>query len=270
MVTLVVVAAAFAGDPANKESADNTPVPEEQSQIASPTAYRWVFGDDSNILLARQAVDLYEFYKQKLVECDQQIQTVLASLRDKDHQHALTTKRAKRNRNTPQFDARTLLFQKTGVDLTTSDGIDTNTALKVISEVGTDIRRWPTAKHFASWLCLCPGNKISGGRVLSSKTRRSKNRAAAALRVAAQTLERSRSAMGAFYRRLESRMGAPSAITATAHKLARLIYALLRHGHPYVDIGQDAFDQQYRQRTLQSMTRRAKQFGYMLTPIPPA
>jgi len=222
---------------------------------------------DDHLFELRQAVDLYQFYKQKLLECDQQIQTMLESLPDKDRHHALAKKRTKQNRHTPPFDARTLLFQKTGVDLTTIDGIDTNTALKVISEIGTDIRRWPTAKHFASWLCLCPGNKTSGGRVLSSKTRHSKNRAAAALRIAAQTLERSRSAMGAYFRRLKARLGAPSAITATAHKLARLIYTLLLHGHPYIDIGQEAFEQQYRQRTLESLTRRAQQFGYTLTPI---
>jgi transposase len=224
---------------------------------------------DDHLFELRQATDLYRFYRQKLAECDAQIETVLGSLPDKDGSHSLEQKRTKRNRHTPAFDARTLLFQKTGVDLTTIDGIDTNTALKVISEIGTDIRRWPTVKHFASWLCLCPGNKVSGGRVLSSKTRRSKNRAAAALRVAAQTLERSRSAMGAYFRRLKARLGAPAAITATAHKLARLIYALLRHGQPYLDIGQDAFEEQYRQRIFKNLSRKAQQFGYILTPIPP-
>ena len=225
---------------------------------------------DDHVFELRQAVELYQFYQQKFAECDQEIQTMLQSLPDKDHQHPLTKKRTKQNRNTPSFDARTILFQKIGVDLTTIDGIDTNTALKVISEIGTNIRRWPTVKHFTSWLCLCPGNKISGGKVLSSKSRRSKNRAAAALRVAAQTLARSNSAMGAYFRRLKTRLGAPAAITATAHKLARLIYALLCHGHPYVDIGQDAFEQQYEQRMLKSLARRAQKLGYTLTPTTPS
>ena len=222
---------------------------------------------DDHLFELRQAADLYRFYKQKLVECDEQIQLMLESFPDKDHQHPLARKKSKKNRNAPSFDARTLLFQKTGVDLTSIDGIDANTALKVISEIGTDIRRWPTVKHFASWLCLCPGNKKSGGKVLSSKTRRSNNRAAAALRVAAQSLERSRTAMGAYFRRMKARLGAPAAITATAHKLARLIYALLRHGNAYVDIGQEAFERQHHERMFKSLTRRARQFGYALTPI---
>lgn len=225
---------------------------------------------DDHLFELRQAVDLYQFYKQKLVECDEQIQTMLQSLPDKEPQYPLAPKRSKRNRHTPAFDARTLLFQKTGVDLTAIDGLDANTVLKVISEIGTDVSRWPTEKHFTSWLCLCPGNKKSGGKVLSSKTRRSKNRAAAALRVAAQTLERSRTAMGAYFRRMKAHLGAPSAITATAHKLARLIYALLRHGKPYVDIGQEEFERQYHQRMLKNLSRRAQQLGYMLAPITPS
>jgi transposase len=224
---------------------------------------------DDHLFELRQAVDLYRFYKQKIVECDLQIQTMLESFPDKEHQQPLGAKRTKKNRHTPPFDARTLLFQKTGVDLTTIDGIDVGTAMKVISEIGTDILRWPSEKHFTSWLCLCPGNKKSGGKILSSKTRRSKNRAAAALRIAAQSLERSRSAMGAYFRRMKARLGAPSALTATAHKLARLIYNLLRHGQPYVDIGQEAYEEKYRQSMLKNLTKRASQFGYTLMPINP-
>jgi transposase len=224
---------------------------------------------DDHLFELRQAVELYRFYQQKLAECDGQIEAALAALPGKEPRQPLPPKRAHRNRHTPPFDARSLLFQKTGVDLTSIDAIDTNTALKVISEIGTDMSRWPTVKHFTSWLCLCPGNKTSGGRVLSSKTRRSKNRAAAALRVAAQTLERSRSALGAYHRRMKFRLGGAAAVTATAHKLARLIYALLHRGQAYVDIGQEAFERQYEQRILRNLTRRAQQLGYTLAPIPP-
>ncbi len=265
---MMIIQAILGGerDPVKLAQLRNPRCKNSEQTIAKSLEGHW---RDDHVFELRQAVDLYQFYKQKLVECDEQIETMLQSLPDKEHQHTLTPKRSKKNRHTPAFDARTLLFQKTGVDLTTIDGIDTNTALKVISEIGTDMSRWPTEKHFTSWLCLCPGNKKSGGKVLSSKTRRSKNRAAAALRVAAQTLERSPTAMGAYFRRMKARLGAPSAITATAHKLARLIYALLRHGKPYVDIGQEEFEKRYQQRILKGITRRALELGYTLTPIPP-
>ena len=118
----------------------------------------------------------------------------------------------------------------TGVDLTQIDGVDAYTALKVVSEIGTDMTKWTSAKHFASWLGLSPNNRITGGKVMSSKTKPSANRAAAALRLAANALHRSDSALGAFLRRKKAQMGAPKAITATAHKLARLIYTMLRYG----------------------------------------
>ena len=130
----------------------------------------------------------------------------------------------------------------TGVDLTRIDGVDGYTALKVISEVGTDMTKWPSAKHFASWLGLSPNNRITGGRVISSKTKPSANRAAAALRLAANALHRSDSALGAFLRRKKAHLGAPKAITATAHKLARLVYSMLRYGQEYVDAGAEYYE----------------------------
>jgi transposase len=214
-----------------------------------------------------QAIELYRTYQAKLLECDERIERCLQGLPDRTGGTALPSKKRKMNRHTPRFDARSLLFRTTGVDLTTIDGIDTNTALKVISEIGTKIQRWPTVKHFTSWLCLCPGNKKSGGRVLSTKTRRSSNRAAQALRIAAQCLERSPSALGAYMRRMKARLGAPAAITATAHKLARLLYSLLRYGTPYVDIGQAAFEKRYQHQILKNLNRRAAKLGYALVQI---
>lgn len=126
--------------------------------------------------------------------------------------------------------------------------------------------RWKTEKHFASWLGLSPGNKISGGKILNSKTKPSANRAAAALRIAAFTLANSKSALGAFYRRLRSRLGAPKAITATAHKLARLIYAMLKQGSEYIDQGQDYYEQQYQDRIMNNLRKKAAQFGFTLIP----
>ena len=130
----------------------------------------------------------------------------------------------------------------TGVDLTQIDGVDAYTALKVVSEIGADMTKWPSAKHFASWLGLSPNNRITGGKVISSKTKPSANRAAAALRLAANALHRSDSALGAFLRRKKAHLGAPKAITATAHKLARLIYTMLRYGQEYVDAGAEYYE----------------------------
>ena len=155
----------------------------------------------------------------------------------------------------------------TGGDLTRIDGVDGFTALKVISEIGTDMTKWPSAKHFASWLRLSPDNRVTGGRVMSSKTKPSASRAAAALRLAANALHRSGSALGAFLRRKKAQMGAPKAITATAHKLARLIYSMLRYGQRYVDAGAEYYERQYRQRALHTARRRAAQLGYQLVPI---
>ena len=148
-----------------------------------------------------------------------------------------------------------------GVDLTKIDGIDTNSALKIIAEIGVDMNRWKSAKHFASWLGLCPGTKVSGGKVLSGKSKQVANRAAATLRMAAFTLFNSKSALGAYLRRQRSRLGAPKAITATAHKLARLVYAMLKHGTAYVDAGQEYYEERYRSRVVQNLKRKAQELG---------
>jgi transposase len=155
----------------------------------------------------------------------------------------------------------------TGVDLTQIDGIDALTALKVISEIGLDMTRWPTGKHFASWLGLCPGNKLSGGKRYRMRSKPTANRAASALRLAAQGLVNSHSALGAYYRRMRARLGAPKAITATAHKLARLVYSMLRYGTAYVDAGQQAYEQKYRDRVLTNLQRKARVLGYQLVHV---
>jgi transposase len=153
-----------------------------------------------------------------------------------------------------------------GVDLTRIDGVDVTTALAVISEVGVDMSRFKSDKHFASWMGLCPGTRITGGKVISGKTKRCANRAAQALRLAAAALRTSQSALGAYYRRLCARMDKPKAVTAAAHKLARLIYAMLTKGQEYTDAGQDYFEERYRQRVLHNLAQRAKAMGMQLTP----
>lgn len=219
---------------------------------------------DDHLFELRQAVELYRTYRQKLAECDHQIEQYLSTFEDKTDGTPLPPKSRKSNPNAPRFDARGQLYRMLGTDLTRVDGLDANNLLKIVSEIGTDITCWPTVKHFASWLCLCPGNRKTGGRQKSGKTRRTGNRAAAALRMAAQSLERSKTALGAYYRRMKTRLGAPKAITATAHKLARIIYFLLRHGDAYVDIGQAEYEKQYHARRLRNLRRHARELGYII------
>ena len=179
-------------------------------------------------------------------------------------------RRTSKSKNAPHFDVRTWLFRVCGVDLTQINGINPTTALKVIAEVGPDLSRFKSAKQFASWLGLCPGTKISGGKILSGASKRTANRAAQALRLAAAALHKSQSALGAYFRRLAARLDHAKAVKATAHKLARLIYTMLTKGAQYVDNGQDYYEERYRQRVIHHLARRAEKLGLQLTPIPDA
>ncbi|MCX5816084.1 MAG: IS110 family transposase [Proteobacteria bacterium] len=202
----------------------------------------------------QQAVELYEVYQTKIADCDRQILKQLESFDDSPN-------------NMPPTSVEDALVRMSGVDLTSIDGIDTTTALKILSEIGTDMSRFKSAKHFASWLGLSPGTKVSGGKVLSSATKQVANKAAAALRMAAFTLFNSKSALGAYLRRQRARLGAPKAITATAHKLARLVYAMLTHGTAYVDAGQEYYEERHRSRVIQNLKRRAQELGFELVTI---
>ena len=166
------------------------------------------------------------------------------------------------------FDVQPALHAVLGLDVTKIDGFGPYVALKLLAECGTDMSRWPSAKHFTSWLCLSPGNKISGGKVLSSRTRRSSSRAAAALRLAATTVGRTQTALIAFYRRLSGRIGKAKAVTATARKLAVLFYNTLRYGMDYADPGATYYEERYRQRILENLRRRAQDLGYVLQESP--
>jgi transposase len=223
-----------------------------------------------HLFALQQAVTLYETYQAQIAACDQQIEQYLATFSPVTLEPPPAPAKPRQRTGNPfHFDAHTQLYRLTGVDLTRIDGIDVATALTLVSEIGTDMGRWPTVKHFSSWLGLCPGTKKSGGKVLSSKTQPSANRAAAALRLAATSLYRSRSALGAYLRRMSAKLGKAQAVTATAHKLARLVYSLLKHGGAYADAGQDYYERQYRERVVQTLTRRAKELGFVLVPDAP-
>lgn len=222
---------------------------------------------EEHLFALQQSLALYDEYHQQIAMCDAKLEAMLGRLRQCDDTPAPSKRRRSHAKNAPQFDVRTALYQMAGVDLTVIDGIETTTALTVLTEIGPNLDRFKTSKQFCAWLGLAPGTKISGGKVLSAKTRRCANRASYALRMAAFNLRTSRSALGAYYRRLCARMDKPKAITAAAHKLARIIYAMLTQGQAYVDAGQDYYEQHYKQRVLTNLRRRAQHFGFELQPI---
>lgn len=215
-----------------------------------------------HLFALEQSTRLYEFQRQQIVSCEGAIEQHLSLFEiQSEHKREFSANVRRTTRKTLSFDAHIELYRITGVDLTRIDGISAMTALKVISEIGLDMRCWPSVKHFTSWLGLCPGNKVSGGKQLSTRTKPSKNRAANALRLAAQSLYRSKSALGAYFRRQRIRLGTPKAITAAAHKLARLIYGMLKHGTEYIDRGQDHYEQQFNERRIKNLKRQAKSLG---------
>jgi transposase len=226
-----------------------------------------------HLFALEQALALYDAYQDKALACDARIEAVLKQLsfrRGREVGPLPSPRRGMRRQpNGPEFDVCAALFVLLGKDLTQINGFGPYLALKLIAECGDDLSAWPSAKHFTSWLCLAPSNKISGGKVLSSRTRRSGSRSAALLRLAAVTIGRTDTALGAFYRRLSARIGKIKAITATARKIAVLFYNALRHGMDYVDPGASSYETRYRARVIDNLHRRAKAFGFVLQPMTP-
>jgi len=227
---------------------------------------------EEHVFALRQAVELYDCYQEQVAKCDQEIERVLGELQQEvevpETPLPKPRHRGGRQHNAPLFNVREALYGLLGVDLTQIHGMGPYLALKLIAECGTDMTRWPTAKHFTSWLTLAPGSKISGGKVLSSRTRPSSNRAAALLRLAAVTVGQTDTALGAFYRRLSARVGKAKAVTATARKIAVLFYNTLRYGMEYVDPGAAYYEERYRQRVLAGLRRRAGALGFALVEHP--
>ena len=223
-----------------------------------------------HLFTLKQAVELYGFYHQQLTACEGKIEALLGTFADRSGGKPLRPKPGgRRTANAPGFDARTLLYRFSGVDLTVIEGIESTAALVILSEIGYDLSGFPSVKHFTSWLGLCPNRKISAGKVKSSHVRPGRNRVAQALRLAARSLHSSKSALGAFLQRLKSRIGKAQAITATAHKLARLVYAVLKNGTEYVRKGLEEYETQYRERLVRNFQRKARELGFTLVPAVP-
>jgi len=213
----------------------------------------------------QQAVELYDTYQKQIVACDHAIEAQLERMgAGDDGSEVVPPTKKKKSKGSPDFDVRGDIYRMTGVDLTQIDGLNETSVLKIVSETGIHMGVWRTEKHFASWLGLSPGNKVTGGKILSGKTKPSANRAAEAFRIAAFGLLNSKSALGAYCRRQRARLGAPKAITATAHKLARIFYNMLKYKNAYVDLGQDYYDKKYHMRIMKNLQRKAADLGYTL------
>ncbi len=221
-----------------------------------------------HVFALKQALALYDAYTEQIRECDNEIErqySVLKPVHDDDLPPLDTSdKRNTHSKNAPSYDARSLLYQLLGVDLVAITGLNASSVEEVISEIGTDVSSWPTVKHFSSWLTLAPHNDISGGKVLRSRTLKAHNRAGQAFRLAAQAVGRTQTALGAYFRRMRAKHGPQKAIVATAHKLARIFYFMLKHRKPFHDIGVEEYDKRERQRELARLQKKAAQLGFTL------
>jgi transposase len=260
-----IIAAILAGqrDPVQLAALRDPNCKNDVATIAKALEGTW---RPEHLFALQQAYDLYQFHHQQIAQCDAAIQAELAKLPNRAGDKPFTPKprRCGRKPNDLNFDACGPLFQALGMDLTEIEGIDVGTALVILAEIGVDVSRFPTEKHFASWLGVCPRQHESNHTKKKRSPRKGKNRVAMALRMAAQALGRTQSPLGLFYRRIKSRIGGKGAITATAHKLAILVYRMLRYGREYVRRSLAEYEQKMREQLERSLQRKAAALGYEL------
>jgi hypothetical protein len=218
----------------------------------------------------RQAYDLYQFHHRQITDCDAQIQAELAKFTNRAGEKRRTHRPRKygRKNNDVRFDATDLLFRALGVDLTLIEGIDVTTAMVILAEIGVDVSRFPTEKHFASWLRLCPPQDESNNTKKRRGRNKSTSRVAMALRLAARAAGKTMTPLGLFYRRIRSRIGGLGAVKATAHKLACLIYRMLKYGQEYVVKSMEEYEAKIKTNLFKSLERKAAAIGFQLTPKP--
>ena len=265
---LAIVEAILAGerDPVKLAALKDRRIKADASTIAKS-----LVGDyrDEHLFTLGQALEIYRHYRKQIVACDVRIEEYLRHFESRmdpvENPLSVATSTHKQPQgNEPDFDLRLHLHRIIGVDLTRIDGISTTTAQVYLSEVGPDVGKFPTAGCFASWLGLCPNNKISGGKILSSRTRPGAGRLAQALRMAAQGVHNSHSYLGEYLRRMKARHGAPKALTATAHKLARIIYHLVKTGQHFDESVFAKQEDLHKKRLEHRIRNQAKSIGFML------
>jgi transposase len=263
---LAIIRAILAGqrDPLQLAKLRDARCQRTEAEIARALYGNW---RQEHLFALRQALDLYEFYQSQLHACDAAIERHLQTFADQSGGRKLPPKSGRRPRQrkgAPRFEVRDALYRFSGVDLTVIEGIDQNTALTILSEIGRDMSKWPSAKHFVSWLGLCPQHQSSAGKIKKRRVRKGANPAARALRLAAQGCHHAKNALGAFYRRIQARCGGAKAVVATARKIAERVYRLLKYGEAYVRQEMAAAEQAYTTRRLHGIARAAKELGYQL------
>jgi len=225
-----------------------------------------------HLFALQQAVELYDFYTTRITACDHEIEQFYATLQAQVDPAQKPLPPAKRSgaksKNSPNYDLRTALYRIAGVDLTAIDGLNVLSVQTILSEIGVDMSKWPTSKHFCAWLGLAPNNLVSGGKQLRTGTKPVKSRANLTFRQAAQSLAKSKSALGWYYRHMRARFGPAIANVATAHKLARIVYAMLTTRQPYHDVGAEASEIDYQKRQLHNLEEKARKLGLSLVPLP--
>ncbi|WP_265041077.1 IS110 family RNA-guided transposase [Wolbachia endosymbiont (group A) of Calamotropha paludella] len=217
------------------------------------------------LFVLKQEFELYNIYQEKIAECDKSIEQYYKTFETKSDENKRCSKIKNRfSKNRPDFPLHEELYRVTGIDFTKVPGLDVLTIQTIISEVGLNHDKWPSEKHFTSWLGLSPANKVTGEKVFGTRTRKVIARAANAFRMAAQCVSRSNSGIGAYCRRLKKRLGAPKAITATARKLACIFYSMLKYGQEYVEKGIDYYEKLYKEKIVKTLSKKASEFGYVL------
>jgi len=239
---------------------------QEEIELSLEGNYR-----EEYIFQLKQMLDLYNYYTSLIVDLDAKTESLyqqLPSLIDPTEHPLKPLKRNvnKKSKNAPAFDLRSQLYRTCGVDLVQVDGLNISLVQDIVTDIGTDMTKWKTSKHFCAWLRLAPNNKITGGKVFFSHTPKSKGRANKALRLAAFSLANAKCALGAFYRRVRAKYGAPAANIATAHKLARIIYKMLKDKVEYVDLGENYYNEQFKSRLVRNLKDKAKALGFDLVP----
>ena len=218
-----------------------------------------------HLFALQQALSLFDAYTAQVAACDAEIERQFSVLKPShaDELPPLDTsdKRGSHSKNGPNYDARTLLYQQLGVDLVALDGLNASSVATLLSELGGDLDAFPTVRHFCSWLHLAPHNDISGGKVLHAHVLKGVNRAGQVFRLAARSVSRSDSEFGAYFRRMRAKHGPKKAIVATAHKLARAYYFMLKERRPYRGVSAEQSEERERQREIARLTKKAKMLG---------
>ncbi len=266
---LAILRAIVAGerDPVVLAQLRNAACKSSDEQIAKALTGTW---REEHLFVLKQALALFDYYTAQVAECDKQLKQQFAAMKPRFEQHDSTVLQAQKPRskskNKPNFNARAELKRVVGLDLTAVTGLSSSLVLTIISEIGTDMTKWPTVKHFGSWLGLAPRNDISGGKILRSRVLKTVNRATQAFRQAAQSVARSDTAFGAYFRRMRAKLGPQQATVATAHKIARVVYHLLKEHTPFAETTIAEYTQQCHDRELRYLERKAAKLGYTLAP----